>query len=90
MVTNQMDMLGYDEAEPSDPTKIGLVEEIAENGEAIVTFEDGRVVEFHGDDTHFYPDKGLSGVMFTEDDDPAGEEAESWFFADEIVSVQRH
>jgi len=87
MVSKQMDMLGYDEAEPESTTRIGLVEEIAENGEAIVTFQDGTVEEFHGDDTHFYPEKG---VMFTEADDPNGEEAESWFFDSMIVSVQRH
>lgn len=87
MVSEQMDMLGYDEAEPKYDSKLALVREIAENGEAIVTFEDGTVEEFHGDDTHFYPTKG---VMFKEADDPSGEEAESWFFADEVVMVQRH
>jgi len=87
MVSDQMDMLSRDDAAPSGNSKITLVKEIAENGEAIVTFEDGRVVEFHADDTHFYAD---SNAMFTEADDPDGEEAESWFFADQIVSVQRH
>lgn len=84
-----MDMLGYDAAKPKSTTnsKIALVEEIAHNGEAIVTFQDGTVEEFHGDDTHFYEEQG---VLFTEADDPNGEEAESWFFDDQIVSVQRH
>lgn len=87
MVSEQMDMLGYDEAEPTGSSKIELVQEIAENGEAIVRFEDGTVEEFHADDAHFYSD---SGAIFTEADDPDGEDAESWFFADQIVSVQRH
>lgn len=87
MVSKQMDMLGYDEAKPEYVSKIGLIKEIAENGEAIVRFEDGTVEEFHGDDTYFYTEPG---VMFKEADDPNGEEAESWFFADEVVSVQRH
>lgn len=87
MVSEQMDMLSRDDAAPSGNTTLQLVEEIADNGEAIVTFEDGRVVEFHADDTHFYHD---AGVLFTETDDPDGDESESWFFADQIVSVQRH
>ena len=86
MVSEQMDMLGVDEAHPPD-SKIKLVKEIAANGEAIVTFEDGRTVEFHGDDTYFYTTKG---VIFTETETPDGDEADSWFFADDIVSVQRH
>lgn len=89
MVSEQMDMLDRDDAEPSHhtSTKINLVREIANNGEAIVTFEDGRTVEFHGDDTHFYTNHD---AMFTETETPDGDEAESWFFADEIVSIQRH
>lgn len=97
MVSEQKDMLGYNEAEPRAESgtstmktaspKLRLVEEIASTGEAIVTFEDGTVVEFHGSDIHMYPD---TGVIFTETDGPDGQGAESWFFADEIVSVQRH
>lgn len=87
MVSEQMDMLGRDDAQPPE-SRIDLVAEIIANGEAIVAFEDGRVVEFHGDDTHVYPD---AGVLFTETEEADGdEEAESWFYADEIVSVQRH
>lgn len=87
MVSEQMDMLGHDDAEPTGSSKIELVQEIANNGEAIVRFEDGTVEEFHADDTHFYMN---ANAMFTEADDPNGAEAESWFFADQIVSVQRH
>jgi len=87
MVSDQMDMLSRDDAAPAGDTFLGLVEEIAENGEAIVTFQDGRVVEFHADDSHFYHD---AGVVFTETDDPDGDEAESWFRAAKMVSVQRH
>lgn len=87
MVSEQQDMLGRDEARPISDSKLKLVQEIAEGGEAIVTFEDGRTVEFHGDDTHTYIGKG---ILFTETETPDGDEAESWFFADQIVSVQRH
>lgn len=87
MVSEMMDMLGQEDARPSGPGKIELVREIAENGEAIVTFQNGDIVEFHADDTHFYPE---SNALFTETDDPDGDEAESWYFADQIVSVQRH
>jgi len=95
MVSTQMDMLPQEEAEPksrfevSDETarKLSLAEEIASNGEAILTLIDGSVVEVHGDDTHFYPNHG---VFFTEAETDAGEEAESWYFAEDIISVQRH
>lgn len=97
MVSEQMDILDEGEARPSDTStvdqhgvvgrKVTLIEEIAENGEAIVTTRDGRTIEFHGDDSHFYPHEG---VMFTETETPAGEDAESWVFAEEVVSVQRH
>lgn len=87
MVSEQMDMLGRDDAKPANNGALSLVNEIMENGEAIVTFEDGRTVEFHGDDTYVYPDEN---VIFTETETPDGEEAESWFLAEHIVSVQRH
>jgi hypothetical protein len=87
MVSDTMDMLSRPDAHPETDSKIQLVAKIANNGEAIVTFEDGSVEEFHGDDTHFYP---AEGVIFTESEDPDGNDAESWFFADEIVKVQRH
>lgn len=95
MVSDQMDMLPQEEAEPESDIeaghearrKIALIEEIAANGEAILTLIDGSVVEVHGDDTHFYPNRG---VFFTEAETDAGEEAESWYFAEDIISVQRH
>ena len=81
-------MLDYDDAEPSGSSKIALLEELASNGEAIVTLVDGSTVEVHEHDTHFYP---LSGsCFFTETETDDGGEAESWFYADQIVSIQRH
>lgn len=95
MVSDQMDMLPQEEAKPESDIeaghearrKIALIEEIAANGEAILTLIDGDVIEAHADDTHFYPERG---VLFREEDDPNGEEAESWYFAEDIISVQRH
>lgn len=95
MVSKQMDMLSREEAEPeeSEPThraakrKCALIREIAENGEAIITLKDGRTTEVHGDDTHFYIQPG---IFFTEDETPNGEEAETWYFAEDVLSVQRH
>jgi hypothetical protein len=98
MVSNQMDMLERADAQPQSVTedievdararrKIALIQEIAENGEAIINLRNGYSTEVHADDTHFYVD---IGVFFTEDDDPEGEEAESWYFAEDIISVQRH
>ncbi|EGQ44273.1 MAG: hypothetical protein J07AB43_00390 [Candidatus Nanosalina sp. J07AB43] len=97
MVSDMMDMLGRDEAEPEELEQyeapahaqlmIELVEEIASDGEAIVTFNNNHTTEFHGDDTHFYTEYG---VMFTEDETPDGEEAETWYSGRDIVSVQRH
>lgn len=97
MVHEQMDILGEEDARPEDTQtvnssgiiarRVALVEEIAENGEAIVVTEDGRTLEFHGDDSHFYP---REGVLFTEAETPDGDDAETWVFAEDIVSVQRH
>lgn len=103
MVSEKMDMLGREEAEPApvdvegleEPLRVGtqairkisLIQEVASNGEAILTLRDGGVIEAHADDTHFYPRRG---VLFKEEDDPEGEEAESWYFAEDIISVQRH
>lgn len=95
MVSDQMDMLPREDAEPESELEVGaqaqrkiaLIEEIAANGEAILTLFTGEVVEAHADDTHFYPERG---VLFMEEDDPNGEEAESWYFAEDIISVQRH
>ena len=95
MVREMMDMLGEADAEPeyeaevSDEVvrKLMLAEEVAKNGEAILTLIDGSHIEVHNDDTHFYPARG---VFFTEEDDPDGDEAESWYFAEDVISVQRH
>lgn len=96
MVSSQMDMLSEKDAQPENykitasnnaKRKIMLIREIAENGEAILNFRNGYSTEVHADDTHFYAEHG---VFFTEDDDPEGEEAESWYFAEDIISVQRH
>jgi len=92
MVADTMDMLGRDEAQPDSVHPIELAAEIAANGEAIVTLEDGRVVELHGDDTYFYTNEsGFDpGIIFTETETPGGDEAETWIVADSIVSIQRH
>jgi hypothetical protein len=96
MVSSQMDMLSEEDAQPENheiivsdnaKRKIMLIREIADNGEAILNLRNGYSTEVHADDTHFYPEHG---VFFTEDDDPEGEEAESWYFAEDIISVQRH
>lgn len=97
MVTEQMDMLDKPDARPADTStidatgfvgrKVKLVEEVAANGEAIVVLEDGRTVEFHGADSHFYPHEG---VLFTETETPDGDDAETWVFAENIVAVHRH
>jgi hypothetical protein len=86
MVSENKDMLFRGDARPPANT-IRLVREIAENGEAIVTLTDGRTIEIHGHDSHFYRDRG---VIFTESETPDGEDAETWVMEDEIVSVQRH
>ena len=90
-----MDMLGEEDAEPEYEAEVSeeavrklmLVEEIAKNGEAILHLINGHHIEVHNDDTHFYPERG---VFFTEEDDPDGDEAESWYFAEDVISVQRH
>jgi hypothetical protein len=95
MVSEQMDMLSRDEAEPANnhsadkktQRKCRLIEEIAENGEAIITFKNSHTTEVHGDDTHFFPARG---IFFTEDETPDGEEAETWYFAEDVLSLQRH
>jgi len=96
MVSDKMDMLSEEEAEPehvdivaSDDTqrKTMLIGEIADGGEAILNFKNGYSTEVHGDDTHFFLEHG---VFFTEDEDAEGEEAETWYFAEDVISVQRH
>jgi len=90
-----MDMLPEEEAEPTtdltaEPTaqrKCELIQEIAQNGEAIITFKNQHTTEVHGDDTHFYNEQG---IFFTEDETPDGEEAETWYFAEDVLSLQRH
>lgn len=92
-----MDMLDEGDARPDKTStvdynshtarKVLLVKEIAENGEAIVTTRDGQTVEFHGADSHFYP---YEGVMFTETETAAGDDAETWVFGEDVISVQRH
>jgi len=90
MVSQNKDMLGFDDAEPDKygeveypiKRKVLLAKEIAVSGEAILELQNGDVVEIHGHGAHFYPTKG---VIFTEDDDE-----EKWVFAEEIVSVGRH
>lgn len=91
MVSEQMDMLDEDHARPDSDAvvtedtvrRIELVSEIAENGEAIVGLTDGRTVEIHGHDAHFFP---YEGVVMTESES----DSELWIFAEEIVSVERH
>lgn len=92
MVSEQKDMLSFDDARPAETStvdrysepyrKISIVEEVAENGEAILHLNDGRTIEVHGHDAHFFP---YEGVLFTEASD-----AETWVFGEEIVDVQRH
>lgn len=92
MVSEQMDMLGESEARPDDTStvekhsepyrKVRVVEEVAENGEAILELTNGDTVEVHGHDAYFFD---YEGVIFTEHDD-----AETWIFAEDIVTVRRH
>lgn len=96
MVSDRMDMLGDTEARPDDTStidsrgpigrKVRLVEEVASSGEAIVELRSGDTVEFHGDDSYFFPHEG---IVFTEGE-VDGDDAESWYFAEDFQSVHRH
>jgi hypothetical protein len=87
-----MDMLGKNDARPDDTStvdkhsepyrKVRVVEEVAENGEAILELTNGDTVEVHGHDAYFFD---YEGVIFTDHED-----AETWIFAGDIVTVRRH
>lgn len=84
-----MDMLDESDARPDDTStvakrsesyrKVRVVEEVAENGEAILELTNGDTVEVHGHDAYFYD---YEGVIFTEYDD-----AETWIFEDVDVET---
>lgn len=92
MVSEHMDMLDETDGRPDDTStvdqnsepyrKVRLVEEVAENGEAILELTNGDTVEVHGHDAYFYE---YEGTIFTEHED-----AETWIFAEDIVTVRRH
>lgn len=87
MVSNNRDILDRRDAAPTTGNRIEQVGEIITTGEALVTLTSGDVVECHHSDTHIYKD---ADTLFTEHEDPDGNDAETWIQADEIVMVQRH
>lgn len=92
MVSERKDMLPHGEARPANASTVAqgstpyrkakLVEEIAENGEAILELQNGDTIEVHGHDSYFF---AYEGVIFTEHND-----SETWIFAEDIVTVSRH
>jgi hypothetical protein len=92
MVSERKDMLPQTEARPDNTStveqgstpyrKTELIEEIAENGEAILELQNGDTIEVHGHDAYFF---AYEGVIFTEHED-----SETWIFAEDIVTVSRH
>lgn len=83
MVSEKLDLPDRDDVRPTRTGKMQLLKELTELGEAEAYLSDGRVVELHDYDTHFFMDAGVVYRKTEEEDD-------EWIFAEEVVSVLIH
>lgn len=86
MVSPKGDIPEKDDVKPTLAARDDFLKELLHRGETIVHLSDGTSYELHGYDSYVFKNVDGSSVVYTQDE----EDAEVWFYTDEIVTLEQH